>query len=333
VLSTNGYQQFTTVTDQDVERSDALALPLVLIALLAIVATVVAACLPLVLGLAAVVVALALIFGIAHLTPTSVFVLSIASIIGLGISLDYSLLLTRRFREELARGAVVRDAVAQTVATAGEAILFSGLSVMIGFLGLVLIGVSVMTSFAIGGSVVVAVAVLAALTLLPALLSLLGHRINALRVPLVGRRRVLVVSPAEPGQGFWNTWALGVMRHPLLISGGVIALIVVLAYPALALKVGVPDTSALPAGADARQGQTILHTQFPDLVLYPISIVAEMRDGASVLTASNLERVERLTEWVRQQPRITSVGGLLSPPTTALGNAPAPSNQPLVLLL
>ncbi len=254
------YQQFTIVTEQDVERSDALALPLVLVALLAIVATLVAALLPLVLGIAAVMVSLGLIFGIAHLTPTSVFILSIASIIGLGISLDYSLLLTRRFREELAKGQATGDAVARTVATAGEAILFSGLAVMIGFLGLLLIRVPVMSSFAIGGSVVVVVAVLAALTVLPALLSILGTRVNALRVPLIGRRRAVAFpaagqaagSPHAQRQGLWHRWATGVMRHPIITSAAVIVVVAVLAYPTLALKVGVPDASATPMRDTAR---------------------------------------------------------------------------------
>src|SRR5262249_36897 len=118
--------------------------------------------------------------------PVTTSVTSIVSIIGLGLSIDYSLFITRRFREELARGRDARDAMAWPVATAGEAILFSGLTVMVGFGGLLLIGTG-LTSVGLGGVATVAAAVLAALTFLPALLALLGSRINALRVPWLWR--------------------------------------------------------------------------------------------------------------------------------------------------
>src|SRR5579871_2979270 len=136
--------------------------------------------------LVAVPVALALVYLIAVHTPTSVFVLNVASIIGLGISIDYSLFMVRRFRDELAQGRSPREAVAWTVATSGEAILFSGLTVMIGFLALILIRISFMVSFGIGGAVVVAATVLAALTFLPALLGVGARFVNAVRVPVLG---------------------------------------------------------------------------------------------------------------------------------------------------
>ena len=117
----------------------------------------------------------------------SIFVLNVASVIGLGISIDYSLFMTRRFRDELLEGRSITEAVGWTIATSGEAILFSGLIVMIGFAGLLLIGVNLTSSFGIGGAVVVAISVLAALTLLPSLLSVLGPRINALRIPFISR--------------------------------------------------------------------------------------------------------------------------------------------------
>jgi RND superfamily putative drug exporter len=180
------YSAFTQISQQDIEHADATALPIALAVLLVVFGTLVAALTPLVLALVAVPLALAIIYVIALHTTTNVAVLSIASIVGLGISIDSSLDLTRRFREELARDEV-REAVAWTVATAGEAILFSAMTVIIGFIGLLLIGVPYMTSIGVAGAVVVCAAMLAALTLLPALLSVLGRRVNALRLPLLSR--------------------------------------------------------------------------------------------------------------------------------------------------
>src|SRR6185437_231316 len=172
---------FNQLSQHDTEQAELKGLPIALAVLLIVFGSVVAGLLPLLLAAFAVPVALGLIYAIAAHSSMSVFVLNVASIVGLGISIDYSLFMTRRFREELARGRSVRDAVGWTVATAGEAILFSGLTVMIGFIGLMLIGIQFMTSFGVGGAVTVAAAALAALTLLPAILGILGTRINALR--------------------------------------------------------------------------------------------------------------------------------------------------------
>ncbi len=156
------YADFTKITQEDTERSEATALPIALLVLLIVFGTLVAALLPLMLALVAVPVALAIVYAIALHYQTSVFVLNVASIIGLGISIDYSLFMMRRFREELDRGRGVRDAIGWTVATSGEAILFSGLTVMIGFIGMLLIGIDFMTSMGLGGACVVAAAVLGA---------------------------------------------------------------------------------------------------------------------------------------------------------------------------
>ena len=154
---------FNQLSQSDTEQAELKGLPIALAVLLIVFGSVVAGLLPLLLAAFAVPVSLGLIYAIAAHSSMSVFVLNVASIIGLGISIDYSLFMTRRFREELARGRSVRDAVGWTVATAGEAILFSGLTVMIGFIGLMLIGIQFMTSFGVGGAVTVAAAALAAL--------------------------------------------------------------------------------------------------------------------------------------------------------------------------
>ncbi len=332
------YDKLTLITNQDVERADATALPIALVLLLIVFATVIAATMPLLLGITAVTTALAIIYAVALHSPTTSFILSVASIIGLGISIDYSLLVTRRYREELAQAqqqnegdkkAAIREAVARTMATAGEAILFSGITVIIGFLGLFIIGVQLTTSFAIGGAIVVTAAVLAALTLLPALLSILGTRINALRIPILGRHTnqthqmagTLVPVDGQPTittgnkRSFWHSWALTVMRHPGITILAVFVLLFLLAWPAFSLKVGVPGTDVLPSTTDERQGFAILQAQFPDLAQNPIYIVAQTRDGSAILTPTNLARVSRLSQWFSSQQHVTNVISLTAMPT------------------
>jgi RND superfamily putative drug exporter len=331
------YDTLTRVTVQDVERADSLALPVALIVMLVVFGAAVAAMMPLLLGLSVVPTALAIIYVIALHEPMTSFILSIASIIGLGISIDYSLLITRRFREELGRvrppdrtgrDAAIGDAVATTIATAGRAILFSGIIVMVGFLGLLAIGIQITTSFAIGGAVVVAIAVLAALTLLPALLSILGTRVNAVRIPFLERRPGWLSRPAAApgatgkasagaaagGRGFWHAWALAVMRRPVITILGVLLLIALLGWPALALKVGVPGADVLSAQSSERQGLAILQQQFPALPQDPIDVVVQARNGGSILAQGNLEEVDRLTTWIAAQQHVTSVTGLTAVP-------------------
>lgn len=322
---------FTQITQSDAEHAETRALPLALVVLILVFGSLAAAVLPLVLALVAVPVALAVVYAIALHTQMSVFVLNVASIVGLGISIDYSLFMTRRFREELAAGRAVREAVGWTVATAGEAILFSGLTVMIGFMGLLLIGIQFMTSFGIGGAAVVSAAVLAALTLLPALLSVLGTRINALRVPLLGRLTAPRPEEARPDRrGFWNMWAMGVMRRPVLIIVVVAAVLVALGWPIFSINIGTPSASSLPTTVEARQGLDILNAQFPQTNSNPVLVVAQTPGGSPVLSAANLARVQALTSWVATLPHVTAVTSLTAlPPTPA---APALPERTLVAL-
>ena len=315
------YDEFTTITQQDTERAEAAALPIALVVLIVVFGTLLAAVTPLLLAMVAVPVALAVIYVIALHSDTSVFVTNVATIVGLGISIDYSLFMVRRFREELAQGRSVRDAVGWTVATAGEAILFSGMTVMIGFFGLMLIGIQFMTSFGLGGAVVVACSVLAALTMLPALLSILGPRINALRLPLLGRHVMTTREDAER-RGFWHAWALGVMRRPVLIVLVVGVLLVALGWPIFSLNIGTPTSASLPAGSEAKQGFDIVSQQFPSANENPVLIVAQTPDGSSMLTSDNLARVQNLTDWVAAQDHITGV--------TSLTHVPATPGQPVI---
>ena len=206
------YGDVQAVTERDLQRSELISLPLAALALLLVFGSLVAAGVPLAVGGASVLVALAGIFLVASVIPMSIFVLNLATLLGLGLGVDYSLLMTSRFREELAHRDGpdrVAEAVRVTVATAGRAVFFSGLTVLLGLLGLVLFEFMILRSVGIAGAIVVGLAVLAAITLLPAILAILGTRVDRLRDPVDHRRAVAgraVGTPrpardAPPGRG------------------------------------------------------------------------------------------------------------------------------------
>jgi putative drug exporter of the RND superfamily len=309
-----------TISLQDVERADTTVLPIAGLLLLAVFGTFGAAILPLVLAIITIPLALAVIYPIASASPITTSVTSIVSIIGLGLSIDYSLFITRRFREELAGGRDTLEALAWTVATAGEAIVFSGLTVMIGFCGLMLIGTG-LTSVGLGGAATVAVAVLAALTFLPALLSILGSRINALRVPWLWRLTMPKAGAHGNNEtGFWHRLAMGVMRLPVMIIALVVLMLVGLGWPAFSLTIGSPiSADTLPRAAQSRQGLAILTAQYPSFNENPLEVTAQTPDGSPMLLPENLQRLAALSHWLAHQPHVTGAISLTNPPATPDG--------------
>jgi putative drug exporter of the RND superfamily len=334
-------QEYITTLLKETVSSKAIALPIALLVLMIVFGSLISGLMPLLLSLAAVTLSLALIAFIGRYVSTNVFVLSVVAVTGFGISIDYSLFIVRRFREELARGKSKDDAISWAVATAGEAILFSGLTVMIGFAGLLVLRVSFLNSFGLGGLVVVGSAVLAALTLLPAILSILGAGVNALRIPFLSR--FVGVEPRKKkeaqlgGQtqsratgGFWHGWAIRVMRRPVLVLIAVCVVLVALGWPVFSLNIGTPDTNDLPKGTQSYSAYTILAAQFPSFSDRPVEIIAQTTDGSSVLSAANLAKVANLTQWLKAQAHVTGVTSLTSLPTQA-GSA-QPNQQQLLTL-
>ncbi|HKB28879.1 MAG TPA: MMPL family transporter, partial [Candidatus Limnocylindrales bacterium] len=276
------YGDVQSVSEADLRRSEVISLPLAGLALLLVFGSVVAASVPLIVGGAAVVVALALIFVVASLTPMSIFVLNLATLLGLGLGVDYSLLMTSRFREELAmregRPERVAEAVRATVATAGRAVFFSGLTVLLGLFGLVLFEFMILRSVGIAGAIVVGLAVASALTLLPALLTILGPRIDRLAI-----RRV---APRPGSDGPWARLARRVMRHPIAVLVPTLAFILVLGWPFLHVRFNAPDSSILPASVPSRAAFDRLQRDFGEGEFAPI--VLAIRTTGPVTAASNL---------------------------------------------
>ncbi|GCE49171.1 RND superfamily putative drug exporter [Thermosporothrix hazakensis] len=319
-------------TQEDVERADLFALPVALVILIVVFGTLSAAAMPLLLAILAVVMALAIVYPIALNMEVSNYVLSVISIIGLGASIDYSLFIIRRFREELAQGYPVREAIAWTIATAGEAILFSGLLVIIGFVGLLLIGLGIITSIGIGGAAVIVAAVLAALTFLPALLSIVGHRVNSIRIPFLWKLTMPTSGDGynKPG-GFWHRLALGVMKRPFLTILIVCVILVGLGWPVLSMRIGTSSETMLPKTAPSRQGLEVLKQQFPDqFENQQIQIVAQTKDKSDVLTKDQLNHIADLSDWLKKQPHVKDVSSIMNPPSAP--GSPALTKDQLIML-
>src|SRR6267142_5471654 len=192
------YADIFDVTERDLRRAELLSIPLAAVALVLVFGSVVAGFVPGLVGGTAVAVTLALMALLSQVFELSIFSLNLATMLGLGLGIDYSLFLVSRFREELAKGASVERAVAYSVATAGRAVLFSGLTVLIGLLALLTFDITALRSMGMAGALVVAVSVLAALSLLPALLGVLGPRIDALAIGPLAR----AAARAHQGTGF-----------------------------------------------------------------------------------------------------------------------------------
>lgn len=302
------YADIQAVSERDLRRAEMLAFPFAIVALLLVFRTVVAAVLPAMVGGAAVLVTLAIIFGLGQLTPLSIFVLNITTLFGLGLGVDYSLFIVSRFREELKQGHDLEEAVAITVATAGRAVTFSGLTVSIGLLGLVLFPVNMLRSVGLGGMMVVVMAVLAALTLLPAALSILGTRVNALPVRLPRWRKSR--QPQAEHQGFWYRLSHFVMRYPVRIFIPVLLILIALGLPFLNVRFSSPDASILPKDVPSRQAYDLLATRFDAQETTPI--VLAIQTQGNVITPTNLSTLYDYVRRIEADPRVARVDSIVS---------------------
>lgn len=299
IVATGGLavqSDFDRLLDGDLRRAETLSLPLALILLLLVFGTVVGALLPLGVGLLALVGGIAGAFLLSRFMDVSPYALNVVALIGLGVAIDYSLFILNRFREELARGAPVEDALAATLATAGRAIAFSGITVAIGLAGMLFYG-NVFSSLGITGGAVVAIAVFYALTFLPALLAVLGPRVNRWRLPFPRRRSE---------RRLWHDIAMGVMRRPVLVLIPTVAFILLAGSPFLSMRLAAQETNALPPNQESRRGVEILQREFPGNADDHILVVAQFRDGQP-LSPPHVGALYDLSGKLAQLPHVTGV--------------------------
>jgi len=288
---------FTEVARQDLGRVEALILPAVAVLLLLVFGSVVAAALPLAVGALAMTGAMAVTLALARCISVSIYAPNIVSMIGLGVAIDYSLFVVSRFREEIRERSPV-EALARTVATAGRAILFSGLTVAIGLLGMLFLGLGNLGSMGWAGTSVVTLAVVYGLTTLPALLAVLGPRVNSLRVPFLHSERA--------GARLWHRLASTVMAHPWRVFVPVVCLLLLFGLPFLHLRVGSGDATSLPPDAESRRGDELLRREFPGGDANRIVVVLDA-GAASPLEPARVAQTYAFSRWLAARPHVQRV--------------------------
>ena len=316
---------FEKLSEEDLQKGELfIGLPAALIILLLVFGTVVAGLVPVLLGLLSIVIAVALTALVGQVFEVSFFVVNMISAMGLALGIDYALFILSRFREERGRGLEKVDAIVASGATASRAVLFSGIAFVLAMCGMLLVPDTILRSLALGAILVGIVSVLAALTLLPAVLSLLGDRVNALKIPVIGRRAI--ESAGSQGR-FWSWLVGGVMRRPLLSLVAATALLLAAALPVLSINTGFSGLSTLPDRFPSKQGFNALTRDFPGVGVDPAQIVIR----GDVSSAPVESAIEELTASIAGQDafgpvtRAVSDGGetvLLSVPVAGDADGP-----------
>lgn len=277
-------RQLTDVLEEDLLHAEKYAVPITLVLLVLVFASVVAASLPLVIGLVAIAGTLAELWILTHVTDVSVFALNVTTALGLGLGVDYSLFVVTRFREELARGLDSKRAVIETVRTAGRTVVYSAATVMLSLAALLVFPLYYLRSIAYAGIAVVVLAALSAVVVLPAVLAMLGERVNRLAV---FRRRPS--REGRPKRNFWERLAGAVMRRPGLVAVGVVAILVLFGTPFLHGEFGLPDDRALPQSESSRQAGDMLREDFATQESAQLFVVSDKKTDPDVLSGYALE--------------------------------------------
>ncbi|MFC9762626.1 MMPL family transporter [Rhodococcus jostii] len=292
---------FNEVSESDLLRAEAVSFPLLLLLLLVIFGGLVGAAVPLCVGGLAIIGALGALRVISYFTEVSAFSVNIASLVGLGMSIDYGLFVVTRFREELRSGSRTDDAVRRTLATAGRTVGFSALLLVCGFVGMLVFPQAIVRSFAYGGMAAVGIAAVLSLSALPAALALLGPRINSLTW-----RPGVVERGEDRAHRFWGGVAARVMRRPVPIATAIVAGLLVLAAPLTGASLGDLDHTGLPAAHPLRLAVDDLATDFP-LANNGATLVLQGSDGKAPPPAATAEFF-RATAAVDGVQRVVPVG-------------------------
>jgi uncharacterized membrane protein YdfJ with MMPL/SSD domain len=262
---------FNLLSQEDLENGELrFGLPAALIVLLLVFGAVVAGLVPLLMAGVSIVVALGLTALVAQQFELSVFVINMLTGMGLALGIDYSLFVVSRYREERRRGREQFDAIEASGLTASRAVLFSGTVFVVAMLGMLIVPSSIMRSLAVGAILVGIVSVVAALTLLPAALGVLGDRVNALRIPFLGKR--IIESAASEGR-FWGGIVRSVLRRPVLSLALSVGILLAAAVPLLGINIGTGGVSNLPDRFVSKQGFLALERDFPGTTADPAEIV------------------------------------------------------------
>jgi RND superfamily putative drug exporter len=311
------------ISEQDLQRAETVSLPIAALVLILVFGSLIAGSMPLLVAGVAIPTALGVVDLVAQRAQMSIYVLNIATMLGLALAIDYSLFITSRFREELARGRTVEQAVERAIGTAGKAVLFSGIAVAIGLSGLLWFKATGLSSIGLGGSIVVVASVLFSLTFLPAALGMLGPRVNALSVDGLLRRLGLRRGDRAARTSRWEAVAHAVMRRPFAVLVPVLLVLFALGSPFFRLAQGVPDATVYPAGTPSRDAWVALTTEFRQGETTPIVALVNPADG-NPTSAASIAAVLAYSDSVAALDGIDRVEGPFSVTNPATGKAMTP---------
>jgi RND superfamily putative drug exporter len=309
--------------EDDMQKAEVLSLPLSILILLAVFGTLVAAVLPAGIGGLSVVGGIAIVMFISRFSFADIaqYTVNVCSLIGLGVAIDYSLFIVSRYREEIANGYDYEEALVRAVATSGRVVLFSGLAVCTGLTGLLFFKHSYLWSMGLGGAIVVALAVVFALTFLPAVLAILGPRIQAGRVP---------IPPITMSPGFWHRMATAVMKYPLLTLIPTLTLLLVMGVPFFHIRLAGADVRVIARTVEARRAYEELKEAFPDKAKPRTLVVVEFPGPA--LTQPRIDALYDAARRIEKIPHVTKVESIVTLDQLAEG-APEISRQGYTELL
>ena len=300
-------RDLTELSESDLSKGELqFGLPAALIVLLLVVGTLLGVVIPMLMAIISIVVAVAVTAVVGQAFPLNLFVLNMVVAMGLALGIDYSLFIISRLREERHRGSGTRDAILTVAGTATRAVVFSGAAFALAMLAMLLVPDTTLRSLGLGAVIVGVVSVLVALTFHPALLMVLGDRVDRLRVPWLGSR--IAASAGEEGP-VWRRAVLAVMRRPAISLIATTAVLLALASPVLDLRMGDGGTAALPDGTTAKQGLIALERDFPSGATDPVTIVVDGPGGPGWRACARSSATDRdfaagaLT--VESGPRIT----------------------------
>ncbi len=287
--------------EYDIIKAELISLPLAMLVLLIVFRSVFAAAISVGVGALAVLAAIAVLMALSHFMNIAAYAMNMASLIGLGVAIDYSLFIVSRYRDELARGATIDKALTTALETTGHAVLFSGFAVAVGLSGLFFFRGSFLATMGIGGSVVVGLSVLIAFTFLPAVLVALGPRIDAYKIRLP---RLI------PADGIWHQIAVWVMRRPVSVLVAALAVVITLGSPFLRMNFAAADISTLPRGVGARDTYEQLKQVFPEQARTRLLVLVEY-PTAPALTPERVGEMYDLGQEIAKVRGVVKVEGVV----------------------
>ena len=301
------------IFNSDLARGESIALPIALLVLVAVFGLSWAITMPLIFAASTITGTLGIVYLLAHQLTMATYVTNLVQLIGLGIALDYSLLIVYRFREELERPGSVDDAIVRTMTTAGRAVVFSGATVAIGLALLLAMPIPFMRSMGVGGFLIPLVSIIAATTLQPALLSLYGRRgVKRAHVARFVRERLHIPLPAfrgtsNPEQGFWARLARAIMRRPVMFLAAGSALLLAAAVPVLGLQLTPGSVHGIPRHPQAVHGFDVLSKAVGPGVISPSQVLVDAGPGGDVLAPQTQQAIGRLIRRTQADPEIVRV--------------------------